>query len=93
VSREDLLGSGRHPRTVVARGLVAHLSRELTTHSYPEIARALGRDTHSAVHTAAKRLREMIDADERLAAGGEPIRELADQLRHDIVRASRNRPL
>lgn len=93
VSREDLLGAGRHPRTVVARGLVAHLSRELTTHSYPEIARALGRDTHSAVHTAAKRLRDMIESDARLSAGGEPVRELADQLRHDIVRASRSRPI
>jgi chromosomal replication initiator protein len=72
---------------------VAHLSRELTTHSYPEIARALGRDTHSAVHTAAKRLRDMIESDARLSAGGEPVRELADQLRHDIVRASRSRPI
>jgi chromosomal replication initiator protein len=91
VSREDLLGSGRHARTVVARGVVAYLARELTTHSYPEIARALGRDTHSAVHTAAKRLRAMIDADERIAAGGESIREVVDQLRHDLARAGRQR--
>lgn len=91
VQRDELLGNGRHARTVVARGLVAHLARELTTHSYPEIARALGRDTHSAVHTAAKRLRTMIDGDERVATDGEPIRELVDQLRHDIARASRVR--
>ena len=91
VTREELLGSGRHARTVVARGLVAHLARELTTHSYPEIARALGRDTHSAVHTAAKRLRLMIDADQRVANDGESVRELVDQLRHDIARASRAR--
>ena len=91
VSREDLLGSGRHARTVVARGMVAHLARELTTHSYPEIARALGRDTHSAVHTAAKRLRAMIDADERIASGGESVREVVDQLRHDLARAGRER--
>lgn len=91
VSREDLLGSGRHARTVVARGMVAHLARELTTHSYPEIARALGRDTHSAVHTAAKRLRAMIDADERISSGGESVREVVDQLRHDLARAGRER--
>ena len=91
VTREDLLGSGRHARTVVARGMVAHLARELTTHSYPEIARALGRDTHSAVHTAAKRLRAMIDADERIASGGESVREVVDQLRHDLARAGRER--
>ena len=91
VTREDLLGSGRHARTVVARGMVAHLSRELTTHSYPEIARALGRDTHSAVHTAAKRLKLMIEGDLRVGNDGEPVRELVDQLRHDIARASRAR--
>ncbi len=86
VSREDLLGSGRHARTVVARGVVAHLARELTTHSYPEIARALGRDTHSAVHTAAKRLKGMIEVDARIAQSAEPIREVVDQLRHDLAR-------
>ena len=63
----------------------------MTTHSYPEIARALGRDTHSAVHTAAKRLRAMIDSDQKVAADGEPVRELVDQLRHDIARTSRLR--
>lgn len=92
VTREDLLGSGRHARTVVARGMVAHLARELTTHSYPEIARALGRDTHSAVHTAAKRLGAMVASDARVAAGGESIRELTDQLRHDLTRGGRSQP-
>ena len=91
VSREDLLGSGRHARTVVARGMVAHLARELTTHSFPEIARALGRDTHSAIHTAAKRLKALAEADGRLAVGGEPIRELVDQLRHDLARGASQR--
>jgi chromosomal replication initiator protein len=91
VTRDDLFGKGRHARTVVARGLVAHLARELTTHSYPEIARALGRDTHSAVHTAAQRLKAMIQDDEKVCAGGEPVRELVDQLRHDIARTSRQR--
>jgi chromosomal replication initiator protein len=91
VTREDLLGSGRHARTVVARGLVAHLARELTTHSYPEIARALGRDTHSAVHTAAKRLRLMLDQDQRIEGHAEPIREVVDQLRHDLTRPGRVR--
>ena len=91
VNREDLLGSGRHARTVVARGVVAHLARELTTHSYPEIARALGRDTHSTVHTAAKRLKGLLDADARIAVGGEAVREVVDQLRHDLARGGRGR--
>ena len=89
VPREDLLGSGRHARTVVARGLVAHLARELTTHSYPEIARALGRDTHSAVHTAGKRLGQMVTDDARVASGGESVREIVDQLRHVLARQAR----
>ncbi len=87
VTREDVLGNGRHARTVVARGVVAHLARELTTHSYPEIARMLGRDTHSAVHTAAKRLRAMLDQDVTVVGSGEPVREVVDQLRHDLGRS------
>jgi chromosomal replication initiation ATPase DnaA len=61
----------------------------LTTHSYPEIARALGRDTHSAVHTAAKRLGQMVTDDARVASGNESVREVVDQLRHDLARQAR----
>lgn len=89
VTRDDVFGSGRHARTVVARGLAAHLARELTTHSYPEIARALGRDTHSAVHTAARRIRSMLDEDAKVPSGGESLRETCDQLRHRLTRGQR----
>jgi hypothetical protein len=34
--------------------------------SFPEIARSLGRDTHSTVHTAARRTEAMIAAGERV---------------------------
>jgi hypothetical protein len=33
----------------------------------------------------------MIDADERIASGGESVREVVDQLRHDLARAGRER--
>ena len=91
VAKDDLLGQGRHKRTVLARGIVAHLARELTAHSYPEIARALGRDTHSAVHTAAKRLRAEIERDAVVAIDSESIRirETVDRLRHDLRRGPR----
>ncbi|MFZ9882212.1 MAG: hypothetical protein ACO3QC_12515, partial [Phycisphaerales bacterium] len=73
----------------------AHLARELTTHSFPEIARALGRPNHSAVHTAAKRLKSMLEDGEGAAAAcgaiGEPLREVVDQLRHDLSRPGRAR--
>lgn len=56
IEPDELLGRGRHRRVVLARGLVVHLARELTTLSFPEIARGLGRENHSTVHTAARRI-------------------------------------
>ncbi|MHC5003596.1 MAG: DnaA ATPase domain-containing protein [Planctomycetota bacterium] len=91
VTRNDLMGTGRHRRVVLARGLVAFLGRDLTTQSYPEIAEALGRRYHSTVHTAAKRLAKQIEVDETVVTGAnEPpvaLRELVDQLRHVILRS------
>jgi chromosomal replication initiator protein len=92
VNRADLMGACRHQRVVLARGVVAHLSREMTTLSYPEIARALGRTFHSTVHTAANRLRRQLADDETVAASADgksiSVRELVDQLRHQINRAT-----
>jgi chromosomal replication initiator protein len=91
-ARSDLMGTGRHRKVVLGRALVAHLGREMTTHSYPEIAQAIGRTYHSTVHTAAARLRRQLEADETVDLGpGEPamkLRDLTDQLRHAIVRAA-----
>lgn len=93
VERGDLLGKTRHHRVVIARGLISFLARELTTLSFPEIGRALGRRNHSTVLTAGRRIAEQIERNERidLEDGGEPVplRELADRLRHDIRRLPR----
>ncbi|MCZ6810921.1 MAG: DnaA/Hda family protein [Planctomycetota bacterium] len=92
VNRADLIGSGRHRRVVVARGVVAYLGRELTTMSYPEIAQALGRRHHSTFHTAVKRIIKQLREQHtvNLAGNGESLtlNELVDQLRHEILRAS-----
>jgi chromosomal replication initiator protein len=92
VTGSDLVGNGRHRRIVLARALVAHLGRELTTHSYPEIARAMGRTYHSTVHSAAQRLQRQINAEEHVAIddGREMValRDLSEQLRHEIVRTA-----
>jgi chromosomal replication initiator protein len=92
VSKPDLMGSGRHRRVVTARAMVAYLGRELTTQSFPEIAQALGRNCHSTIHTADARLRRQIEAGASLdLGGGEPqaeLRELVDQLRQDVLRAT-----
>lgn len=61
VTREELAGRSRHRRISLARSLIAFLAREMTTHSYPEIARALGRTNHSSVHAAANRLTRSIE--------------------------------
>jgi chromosomal replication initiator protein len=92
VAKADLLGSSRHRRVVLGRALVAYLSRELTSHSFPEIARSLGRSYHSTVHTADQRLRRQIAAAETVALHtGQPpiaIKELVDQIRHEITRTA-----
>lgn len=56
VQSDELRGNGRHPRVVLSRALITHLCRQLTTMSYPEIARAIGRPNHSTVITAHQRL-------------------------------------
>lgn len=97
VEREEVLGSGRHRRVVLARSVVVFLARELTTQSFPEIARALGRETHSTAHTAAKRIEQMLADGERVEVGDPslagpdgmtPLKELLAQLRHDILRSA-----
>lgn len=94
VERSELLGSGRHRRVVLARGLVSYLARELTTLSYPEIARAIGRSNHSTVLTAGRRLHEQLERGERIEldpqAGSMPLKELVDHLRHELTRHGRS---
>ncbi len=90
VDRSELMGSGRHRRVVLARGLVAYLARELTTMSFPEIARSLGRDNHSTAHTADGRVRQMLEADDLVeletGSGLIKLRFLVDEIRHAIER-------
>ncbi|MBS0188656.1 MAG: ATP-binding protein, partial [Planctomycetes bacterium] len=56
VELADMAGRGRHPRVVLARSIVVHIARRLTTLSFPEIARAMNRPNHSSVITAHNRL-------------------------------------
>ena len=92
IARTDLMGSSRHRRVVLGRGLVAYLGREMTTHSYPEIARSLGRSYHSTIHTAEQRLRRQLEEKQIVepSDGGRPLplRELVDRLRHEITRTT-----
>ena len=87
---------------VLARSLVVHLARELTTLSFPEIARGLGRENHSTVHTAARRIeRELAESESGDGQGAAALplqsgdnvtlRELVEQLKYDILRNSARR--
>jgi chromosomal replication initiator protein len=96
VDEAELHGSGRHRRVVLARSLTAYLARQLTTKSFPEIARAMGRPSHSTVVTAAKRMEEQIQEGGRVCLADQPggdsietgIADLADKLTHAIAQAA-----
>lgn len=98
IDRSDLIGRGRHPRVVLGRGLVAYLARDLTSHSYPEIACALGRSCHSTVHAADRRISAMVataknrDGSASLASHGNgnpgpaEVERMIEELRSRILR-------
>lgn len=93
VDPADLSGKGRHKRVVLARAACSYLARALTTLSFPEIAKAMGRPTHSTVISACKRLKEMVDADTPPPAdtfpelAGGSMRQFVDRLRSVVSRA------
>ncbi len=92
VEMSELLGPSRHRRVVIARSLAAMLSRDLTTHSYPEIAKLMHRPNHSTIITACKRIKDQIEAGERVGGCGGmsewTLREAYERIA-ERVRASR----
>ncbi len=89
----DVLGRGRHKRVVLTRALIVHVSRSLTTRSYPEIARTMARTNHSTVITAHQRVQRQIAADQSCDVGcahdGLPIGEVAVRIEREVRRAAR----
>jgi chromosomal replication initiator protein len=87
VELSEALGRGRHGRVVLARGLICVLARELTTLSYPELARRLGRRNHSTVITARQRTLRQIEAGATVPAaaglGDVGVASLYEELRRD----------
>ncbi|MBK7404439.1 MAG: ATP-binding protein [Phycisphaerales bacterium] len=88
----DLLGAGRHRRVVLARGLISRLARELTTLSFPDIARALHRPNHSTIITAYRRISGQIDRGEGVEVGpdlaGVTLADLASGVRARVLEAA-----
>lgn len=99
VGAPEFVGRGRHKRVVLARSIAAWLARHLTTASFPEIARAIGRPNHSTIVTACQRLRlqlqqEAADGTSFLARqfgpefAGTTLRGLVDRLYQDLARGA-----
>jgi len=93
VERDDVFGKGRHRRVVLARALCAHLARELTTLSYPEIARGIGRPNHSSVITARSRLARQMTAAEHVTVDHEEVElsVLAERIARRVTAKSNGR--
>lgn len=93
IPRHELLGNSRHRRITLARGVSAYLLRDLTTLSWPEIAHQLGRERHSTVHGAAKRITKSLELDESTQSlpeqGEVPMRLLIDRVRRSALQAER----
>lgn len=89
----ELVGRGRHKLVVFGREITVALCRRMTTLSYPEIARAFGKQTHSTVLTAHRRIQAQIDAGEPpempMAGGlaGMSVAQICDQIAAAIERA------
>jgi chromosomal replication initiator protein len=90
VTKQQVMGSGRHAQVVLARSLVIHMGRHMTAMSYPEIASALGRGHHSTVITACQRAERLIadNATATLPGSGEqlPLGELIERLKLAVQR-------
>lgn len=93
VSDADLRGRSRQEKLVLARTLTAYLSKRLTTMSYPEIARAMGRPNHSTIITACQRMARQIEngATVALSLSGphEPLGALCDRLSEQLLAEAR----
>jgi chromosomal replication initiator protein len=92
VDLEDIRRRKRHRRIVLARAMIAYLAKQLTTHSYPEIAQAIGCGSHSTMIDGAKRMKQMVESGE--SCDGEApgsmmsARDLCDRLRRLIMNMS-----
>lgn len=90
LSRAQMLSTGRHQRLVWARSIATYLARETTALSYPEIARAFGRRTHSSFVEGQQRVAKAIETQKVIeqfdGAKGVYAADLVDQLRAALSR-------
>ncbi|MEM9882811.1 MAG: DnaA/Hda family protein [Planctomycetota bacterium] len=93
VPTASVAGSSRRRQVVLARAVVVHLAYQMAGLSYPEIAAALGKSSHSTVVTAGKRFAKQIEDDAPLMVAGypEPVTpsRLVEDLRRRVLQGPR----
>ena len=89
VPAAQVAGSSRHRLVVLARAMLIHLTRQMTTLSFPEIAAALGKPSHSTVVTASQRMSRQLEENRPLLLPGfaEPMTpvQLVEDLRREVL--------
>jgi chromosomal replication initiator protein len=68
VERDALLARDRRPKVAMARQVAMYVSRELTSHSLPEIGRRIGHRNHTTVLHAVNRAQAAIESDPAVCA-------------------------
>ena len=90
VAAVEILGRSRHRHVTLARSLAIYLTREMTRMSYPEIAAATKRASHSTVIAAMTRITKQMGENKIVAlpSGSEPVAigVVVDRLRRAITR-------
>jgi chromosomal replication initiator protein len=71
VDRHSLLSNTRRRRVTDARQVAMYVARELTDHSYTEIAEGIGRRDHATAISAVKRIKAALLTDPDMRAAVE----------------------
>ncbi|MEL7088536.1 MAG: helix-turn-helix domain-containing protein, partial [Planctomycetota bacterium] len=91
VPAAQVAGSSRHRLVVLARAMLIHLTRQMTTLSFPEIAAALGKPSHSTVVTASQRMSRQLEDNRPLLLPGfaEPLTpvQLVEDIRREVLQS------
>lgn len=71
ISIHDLIGGRRAPKVSFPRMVAFHISRRLTTRSYPEIGRRFGGKDHTTILYGDRKITKMLETDASLQASVE----------------------
>lgn len=75
----DLIGSSRARAVARPRQMVMYLSKTMTTRSYPEIARKLGKRDHTTVLYGVRKIEELMTMDSQIAEDAAILRRMLSE--------------